>query len=197
MNRHLVGLLTLLAVTGGAVALWTPERSSGPSLQFDHLPALVDGWMASEGAAEHVLPIDPRAIQNFRRTYTRDGHSVMLSVARYPSWNHPDNRPLFDLIAPTRGAGEVAFDTIRPGAAAPVNVIRLQRRNRSVTVAYWYQLDNEPITNEYGLRLRLFLNTLRSTPRAFALVRLAAEQPADLIEFLPELYPRITELRAS
>ncbi len=206
MSRHFIVLLALLAVTGGTVALSPRERNSGPSLQLDRLPALVDGWIASDGVSEDVLPTDPRAIQSLRRTYTRNGHTVMLSVARYPSWNHPEHRPLFDLIAPMSGAGEVAFDLVRveidgvrgrPKTAAPVNVISLQRRNRPLAVAYWYQLDNEPITNEYGLRLRLFLDTLRSRPRAFALVRLAAEQPTHLAELLQALYPSLTDLSAS
>ncbi len=206
MSRHFIVLLALLAVTGGTLALSPGERNSGPSLQLHRLPALVDGWIAIEGVAEDVLPTDPRAIQNLRRTYTRNGHTVMLSVAQYPSWNHPEQRPLFDLIAPMGGAGEVAFDLVRveidgmpgrPKTAAPVNVISLQRRNQPLAVAYWYQLDDEPITNEYGLRLRLFLDKLRRSPRAFTLVRLAADRPAQLAEFLRALYPRLTDLLAS
>ncbi len=206
MSRHFIVLLALLAVAGGTLALSPSERNSGPSLQFHRLPALLDGWIASDGVAEDVLPTDPRAIQSLRRTYTRNGHTVMLSVARYPSWNHPEHRPLLDIVAPMRGAGEVAFDLVRveiegvpgrPKAVAPVNVISLQRRNRPLVVAYWYQLDNEPITNEYGLRLRLFLDTIRNRPRAFVLVRLAAEEPGHLAEFLQALSPRLTDLLAS
>ncbi|MGH7393552.1 MAG: exosortase-associated EpsI family protein [Candidatus Rokuibacteriota bacterium] len=206
MSRQLIVLLTLVAVTGGALALGPRERAEAPPVRLDRLPAFLGGWIAVNGASEDILPIDPRAVQSIRRTYTRNGHAVLLSVARYPSWNHPDHRPLFDLIAPLHGAGEVAYETLpvhvngvpgRSAVAGPVNVLSLKRRSRPLAVAYWYQLDNEPITDEYGLRLRLFADTLRNRPRVFALVRLAAEQRVDLADFLQAFYPRLRDLLVS
>jgi len=206
MSRHLIALLVLLAATAAGLALSERDHHPGPSLQFHRLPTILDGWIARDGVSEEVLPIDPRAVQSLRRTYFRDGHAVMLSVARYPSWNHPEHRPLLDFIAPMRGAGVVALDTVRVDigagpdgapAAVPVNVVSLQRRGRPLAVAYWYQLDSESITSEYGLRLQLFLDTVRGRPRAFALVRIAADQPPHLAEFLRAVHPRLADLLAS
>ncbi len=200
MSRQLIVLVVLLAVTGGTLALRSRASDDGPSVHLDSLSALIDGWIAADGVPQNVLPTDPRALQSLRRTYTRNGHSVMLSVAQYPSLNHPEHRPLAAFVVPTGDARRVAYENLTVNGTRPpdqpyfverVNFVSLEGPNRRLAVAYWYQLDDTPITNEYALRFWLFADTLRNRPRAFTLIRLAAAQPGDLSEFLQTFYPRL------
>jgi EpsI family protein len=206
MSRQLIVLLALVVAAGGALVARPRERDEPAPVRADRVPSLVADWIAAEGASEELLPTDPRAIRTLRRTYSRDGHAVLLSVASYPSWNHPDHRPLAHMIAPTQGAAEMASETLRLNLAAEaggrdgsvsVNLLSLQWRTRQLAVAYWYQLDDEPIANEYGLRLRLFVATLRGRPRALTLIRLAGRQRPDVTQFLEVFYPRFRDLLVS
>jgi hypothetical protein len=204
MSPHLLILLVLLAVVGAASALPPGERPDARAVDLERLPTALGGWSAVNGVPEHVLPADPRALVTLRRTYAADGHHVMVSIARYPAWNHPDHRPLFDFIAPA-AAGEVTLDRVAlpgdgPGSPPVSHIPALQLEPRAggppLVVAYWYQLDDEVITSEYGLRWRLFLDTLRGRPRVFVLVRLAAVDGAGLARFFASAYPPLRELLA-
>lgn len=199
-DRYLIVVFGLVALTGIATTLLHggsgPER---PALIHD-VPQRVGGWVAAEGAPDDVLPIDPRALEGVRRTYVKDHRVVWVAVARYHSQNDPRWRPSVNLIVPERGAisvGHRLLEVNLDGAATgaiPVNLLSVRWPQRRVTVVYWYQLGGDTVADDYRLRLRLLLETLRFRHRALFLVRLATAEPEPPEEFLREFYPRVTDI---
>ena len=200
MSRQLVVLLALVAATLGIVTLRPVEVQEVDGRLTDRLPASEEGWRMIEPAGADTLPADPRALETARQTYVKDGRVVTLAVARYPSRNHPDHRPLPDFIVKTPATVQITPGTPLPlngagGTAVPLVV--LQRHDRRVAVAHWYQIGGEPILGEYTLRYRQFLDTLLSRPQPLLLIRLAGDDPAGLAEFLKSFYPRLRTILVS
>lgn len=203
IDHSLLVLLGLVGLTGLAITLPLGEGQPRLAAPIDALPQQFDGWVAVEGVPEEILPHDPRALQAVRRTYTKEGHTVHLVVARYPSRNHPEGRPSLNLIAPERGAIAVQHDLLWipldgvPGRMIPVQRLLLKRPERPISVVYWYQLGEETIAGHYRFRLALFLDTLLFRRREVLLVRAAtigSERPEP---FLWAFYPRLLKILSS
>jgi EpsI family protein len=199
MSRQLVVLLALVVVTLGVVSQGPGEPREIVGQLAERLPEALDGWRALGPQPADTLPADPRALETVRQGYGRNGHTVRLAVARYPSRNHPDHRPLPDLIVGARTPSQATAAALSLDGAEGVTVrlVELQRRDRTVAVAYWYQVDGEPIVGEYRLRFRQFLDTLQGRPQPLLLIRVAADDRARLAEFLQSFYPRLKTILAS
>jgi hypothetical protein len=201
MSRQLVVLLALVLATLGVVSLRPVDPQEVDGRLAERMPHSEEGWRAvAPQGTDATLPADPRALETARQTYVKDGHVVNLVVARYPSRNHPDHRPLPDFIM----AAPASVQRM-PGAPLPlqrpdglaVPLMMLQRHDRRVAVAHWYQIGGEPILGEYALRYRQFVDTLLSRPQPLLLIRLAGDDPAGLTEFLKSFYPRLRTILVS
>jgi len=200
---HLAALLVLV----GATALVVATHSTAPVTSVEvaplvTLPSEAAGWRGVEGVPGNVLPVDPRAIGGQRRTYVRDGQSVWLAVGRYGLSNDPQHRPLPDHIVAAPGNNAIVHEETRLpllGVAGPsartvtMNVVALRRGDRPLLVGYWYQLGDDPITGEYALRFRRFLDALRGRHRPLTLVRIAAGERATLEAFLQAFHPHLVQ----
>jgi EpsI family protein len=200
MSRQLVALLALVLATLGLVSLPPADVQEVDGRLAERLPASEEGWRTIEPHGADTLPADPRALETARQTYVKDGRVVTLAVARYPSRNHPDHRPLPDFIMTAPASVRVTEGTPLPlyradGLAVPLVV--LQRHDRRVSVAHWYQVGGEPILGEYTLRYRRFVDTLLSRPQPLLLIRLAGDDRAALAEFLKSFYPRLRSILVS
>jgi len=200
MSRQLVVLLALLLATLGVVSLRPADVQEVDGRLTERLPMSEEGWRTIEPHAADTLPADPRALETARQTYVKDGRVVTLAIARYPSRNHPDHRPLPDFIMKAPATVQIIPGTPLPlhganGLAVPLVV--LQRHDRRVAVAHWYQIGGDPILGEYTLRSRQFIDTLLSRPQPLLLIRLAGDEPAGLAEFLKSFYPRLRSILVS
>jgi EpsI family protein len=199
MSRQLVILLALVLATLGIVSLRRADVQEVDGRLAERLPMSEEGWRTIEPAGADTLPADPRALETARQTYVKDGRVVTLAIARYPSRNHPDHRPLPDFIMKASATVQITPGTPLPlhGAGTAVPLVVLQRHDRRVAVAHWYQIGGEPILGEYTLRYRQFLDTLLSRPKPLLLIRLAGDDPAGLAEFLKSFYPRLRSILVS
>jgi EpsI family protein len=200
VSRQLVVLLALVLATLGVVSLRPVDVQEVDGRLAERLPASEQGWRTIPPHVSDPLPADPRALETARQTYVKDGRVVTLAVARYPSRNHPDHRPLPDFIMTAPASVQVTPGTPLPleradGLAVPLVV--LQRHDRRVAVAHWYQIGGEPVLGEYTLRYRQFLDTLRNRPQPLLLIRLAGDDRAGLAEFLKSFYPRLRTILVS
>jgi EpsI family protein len=197
-DRHLVVLLGLVALTGIALALpRLADDSDAAGLRLP--PPVVDGWIATDSVPEDVLPLDSRAREAARWTYSREGHAVFVSVACYRSSNDPEWRPSINQIAPERGAISVdharlalSLDGVADG---PVTVSRLsvRRPNRELSILYWYQVRGKTIEDGLQLRLALLASALRLRGQDVWLVRIATPAPGRPEEFAREFYPQLVK----
>jgi EpsI family protein len=199
LDRHMVVLLGLVALTGLAVALPRVTDDSTTAAPLRMLPPVVDGWVANDDAPEDILPYDSRALQATRWTYSRGDQQVFVAVARYRSRNDPEWRPSINQIAPERGASSVSHERLAmslngvPGRTTPVNVVSVNRPDRHLSVLYWYQVGPKTIGDSYRLRLALFLNALRLRGQEVWLVRVAAPASERPEEFLRRFYPQLVK----
>lgn len=203
VDRYLAALFGLLALVGLAVALPRGEGAPRRGAPLDGLAREAGGWVAVEGAPEEILPSDPRALEAVRRTYARGGQTLWLTVARYRARNDPQWRPSLTLIVPERGAISIRHELLRmtldgvAGRTAPVHLLSLRRPDRRIWVFYWYQLGDQPIADEYRLRLQLFMDTLLFRRRELLFVRMATASSERPDEFFRAFYRQLTSMRSS
>jgi EpsI family protein len=201
VDRHFLALLALLVatalVTTGAALRGEgrPHRLPPPISARD-----VPGWMANDGAPEDIVPSDSRAVRSVRRTYSRGDQTIWLVLARYHSLARPTSRPALNRIVDeaswTISRGRMSLDGPSAASGPGPNLLSLTRPGRTVTVAYWYELDGDLISSEYRLRLCLFLNTLAGRSPALLLVRIASDSPGGVAAFARAIRPVPTHAEA-
>jgi EpsI family protein len=200
VDRHLVVLLGVVALSGCLLVLPFGSRESSPAAPLEGLPTQVGNWRVVAPRPEWTLTADARASESLERTYTDGTFIVSLSVTRYPSRNDPRTRPAFHRIVPTRGVSRVVHDMVPVDlngvvqGPIPLNRVSIMHEGKPSSVVYWYQLGHEVITGEYELRVRLFLDTLSGHRRSVVLVRLAASSPDALQPFLRTSFPHLIRL---
>jgi EpsI family protein len=200
-DRHLIVLLGLAALTGLAVALPRSVNDSDkgtPALRG--VAPAVEGWTATTSVPENMLPNDPRAREVARWTYSRGDREVFVALASYRSRNDPEWQPAIDQIAPARGAASVRHDRLAislngtPGRTTLFSVVSVRSPDRSLSVVYWYQVQEKIIAGEFRLRLALLLNALRFRSEEVWLIRIAAPTSEPLEEFLLGFHPQLVKM---
>jgi len=200
-DRHFIVLLTLVALTGVAVALpRSVDDSDRATSALGGIAPPVDGWISTISVPESVLPTDPRAREAARWTYSRDDREVYVALGRYRSQNDPEWQPSIDHIAPVRDAASVSHDHLAisfngtAGRTTRFSVVSVQSPDRRLSVVYWYQVGGKIIEGEFGLRLALLLNALRFRSEEVWLIRIAAPTSERLDEFLLGFHPQLVKM---
>ncbi len=201
LDRHLFVVLGLVALTALLISLPRGEVRADIRPSVDTIPLEIGAWQGRTVSGDDAaLPVDVRSLESIRRTYEIGERRVWLGVARYPDENGPDIRPSPDAIAPTRGVSAVARGTARIplDAAHDVSAIRISTRysNHSLTTFYWYRLGRRAISNEYGMRFWLGVNTLLRQRHPLFLVRVSTTDGQVPDDFVRLLVPHLDTLSA-
>ncbi len=205
LDRHLLALIGLAVLAGGLAYVHWGRPAQGAATSIPDAPIVVPGWRETSGAPDEVLPEDPRAVGVARWTYRRGDRVIWVVVARYRSRNDPLLRPAIDRILPEQHASNLSQEVLSvplddPGRSRiRVTQAVVTRPDTRFVVLYWYQLGGKHITNEYRLRLALFLHTLEGNSQVLKLVRIATADrvdpgnmaPAIPQEFLQAFYPAL------
>jgi hypothetical protein len=180
-DRRLIVLLLLVGLVALGISIPRTADQSPTSDLGGRIPERVDAWVGSPGAPEEILPIDERAVETVRRTYTDGSSTVWLALARYRPRGEAEWRPSIDRIAFARGATTVSKArvdlTTDGGRPTTLGTVRVSRGARHVLMIFWYEVGPEVMAGEYHLRFRLFVDTLRRRRPTVVVVRMATTGP--------------------
>lgn len=198
-DLRLVTCLLLAAALASILAAARTARGSAATGEppLPGLPPVVEVFTGLGPAPTDVLPFDPRAQASVTRTYTNGHRTVWVSVARYTARNHPLTRPAVHLIAPERSAVSLTRDRVQfraqdGGRAVTANLVTVHQLHRELAIVYWYLVDGEHVTSEYGLRWHLFVDTLMQRSPRVRLIRVATSPTDGLASILSSFYPVVT-----
>ncbi|MCI0548822.1 MAG: EpsI family protein [Candidatus Rokubacteria bacterium] len=199
----------IAAVLMGAtwVLLLAPVREvkSVPlARSLEDIPALIDGWSASNHVPTDVLRLDMRVPENLVRTYERGPRRVWISLDYYPAQDEGRRPPARDLVFPGRGWSTLSERKVEiplgEGRAIPANMVAMRIGERQVGILYWYQLRGRPVASDHWYRALLIYNRLVHGRADGALVRIAFPIPdgtplddavGSQAEFVQAFYPEI------
>ena len=198
LERHLLVVVVLVALTALVVALPTSHaRLAGPP-QLHSIPAEVGGWEIRTPSSEVLLPVDRRSLESIGRVYERGDQRLWVAIARYSGENGPEKRPTLGTVVSTRGVTSIAREAVElplDGAhSLPAMRLSVGRSGNTMTAWYWYHLGPHVIGGEYSLRFWLGLNTLLRREDPLFLVRVVTTDGVVPIDFIQALATHVQRL---
>ena len=199
LDRHL--LIVVACVGLAAVAAAAPRREAPAvvSLPLSSLPDAIGAWHGRTIADDDILPPDSRSVDSIRRRYESASSSAWLGVARYTAGNAPERRPALDALVPARGimssTSETASISLENRRTIPAIRRSTRYATRTLTTWYWYQIGPRAVGDEYGLRMRLGVNTILGQHHPLFLIRVITTDDSPTA-FIRALVPHLDHLMA-
>jgi EpsI family protein len=203
-----LGALALLGAAGGAIVAASPVPEVPLARPLDTIPGSLDGWRGADRVPAAILPEDRLALDQLRRTYSRDGRAVWVAVAYYPYQAEGLRPPAVQLLYPHRGWSELETRATRISMngsvqpSLPANLVLMSNPDGRVAVLYWYQLGRRTLASDHWYRGQLLYGRLINRRADGALVRLASSVPPDgepgeavtiMTRFLQAFYPALLD----
>jgi len=198
-SRRMAVLLGLVAAAAATITLAPPVREERNGA-LHALPSTIGDWLATEGAPEWALPIDPNENVTVRQTYRQGERIVWVSVAFFSRQDDPSRRNSLSSIYPEVSASRIdrfALPITLDGAsqsAVSVPAVVIYRNQQRQVVVYWHQLGRRAYGSEYKYRLALMREVLFQRRADTLLVRVAiplnaTQTPEDALTIVSEIAP--------
>jgi len=204
MNRNLVILAMIVAATALLIRFVPLHRDVPLRKPLGSLPLQVNGWVGKDFGFDEEILNELKVSEYLSREYLRPPHQVGLYVGYYTA-----QREGAQIHSPKhclpgggwRSVAETKRREVLPGFG-PVQYTEsvYQKGDEKQVFAYWYQMKDATVTGDYGLKVRMILNSLLYRRNDGAFIRLSVpvkgsveEATASLRLFMSEVLPPIRE----
>lgn len=204
MNRNLVVLALIVAATAMLVRFVPLQRDVPLRKPFGTFPLQVNGWVGKDFGFDEAILDKLKVSEYLSREYVKPPHRVGFYVGYYTA-----QREGAQIHSPKhclpgggwRSVSEKTFSEVLPGYG-PINYAEsvYQKGDEKQVFVYWYQMKDATVTGDYGLKLRMILNSLLYRRNDGAFIRLSApvrgsveETAASLKLFMTEVLPPLRE----
>ncbi len=176
-----------------------------PAKKFSQFPKRIGIWQGKEYSFDAVVLEKLGADDVLNRAYRNpQGEIIWLYIGYYRSQTRGDqiHSPLH--CYPGSGWTPVSREVVPvplKDREIQVNRMIIQNGEEKRMVAYWYQVQNEAVANEYMQRLRLVVNAFRKNRTDGSMIRVSRnlqnETPEKcwktMSEFIKQAYPLFME----
>ena len=183
MHKRLYGTAVLLLLAAVVVHFVTLQQSVPLKQQLTGFPLQHNGWIGKEQPFTEQILDKLRVTDYLSREYLRDGQRVSLYVGYYGAQREGAQIHSPKHCLPGGGWQKLSEQT---GTATvpeygPVSFVKAvyQKGDARELFVYWYRMKDESITSDFGLKLRMILNSLRYRRNDAAFIRLSAPVAAD------------------
>lgn len=204
MNKRLVTLSLILVAVAAIIGFVPLQREVPLKKPFSAFPLQVQGWVGKDFGFDEVILDKLKVSEYLSREYVKPPHRVGMYVGYYTS-----QREGAQIHSPKHclpGGGWLIVSEQRRSAEltgfGKVDYVEsvYQKGGEKEVIVYWYQMKDSTVTGDYGLKLRMILNSLRYQRNDGAFIRLSApvqgtdqETVATLRNFMQEVMPLLKE----
>lgn len=204
MNRNLIVLAMIVAATALLVRFAPLNRDVPLRKPFAGFPLQVNGWAGKDFGFDEAILDKLKVSEYISREYVKTPHQVGLYVGYYTA-----QREGAQIHSPKhclpgggwRSVSERNVSEVLPGFGAVQYAEAVyQKGDEKQVFLYWYQLKDATVTGDYGLKLRMILNSLLYRRNDGSFIRLSApvrgsveETTASLKLFMNEVLPPLRE----
>lgn len=200
MNRNLIVLAVIVAAAALLVRFVPLNRDVPLRKPLAEFPLQANGWSGKDYGFDEVILDKLKVSEYLSREYVKPPRLVGLYVGYYTAQREGAQIHSPKHCLPGGGWRSVSERTLTadvPGFG-PVHYAEsvYQKGDEQQVFIYWYQLKDATVTGDYGLKLRMILNSLLYRRNDGAFIRLSApvrgsveETTASLRLFMNEVLP--------
>jgi EpsI family protein len=198
MNRNLVILAIVVAATALLVRFVPLHRDVPLRKPFGSFPLQVNGWSGKDFGFDEVILDKLKVSEYMSREYVKSPHRVGLYVGYYTAQKEGAQIHSPKHCLPGggwRSVGETTRSESLPGFGQVRYVESVYQRGEDKQVfVYWYQMKDATVTGDYGLKLRMILNSLLYRRNDGAFIRLSAPVTGSVEDTVASLRGFMTEV---
>lgn len=204
MNRNLIVLAIMIAATALLVRFAPLHHDVPLRKPFASFPLQVNGWYGKEFGFDDAVLDKLKVSEYMSREYAKPPRQVGFYVGYYTAQREGAQIHSPKHCLPGGGWRSVSERKVseRLPGFGPVHYAEsvYQKGDDRQVFIYWYQLKDATVTGDYGLKLRMIVNSLLYRRNDGAFIRLSApvrgsvaETTATLKLFMNEVLPPLRE----
>ncbi len=203
--NHRFAVVGILLILAGSYKLLHVDLLVPPNRPFNSFPVTVNDWqMASQDTFSQQILNVLKPTDYISRTYTnKSGTTVQLYIGY-----HGGGSESGELHSPRNclpGSGWQEISSLRTridSEQGRINLVKAtyKQRDRTEQFYYWFQVQNQTISNEYALKLAQIINSLLHRRREASFIRITVpvlpggnRSPIQGEQFIKDFYPVIRE----